>query len=74
MMSDLKPCPFCGSEANWDMDPCDEYDPETGEGDEGLIILECSNKKCGISFEGYMNTVFDKWDSRVEAPPTIKDY
>ena len=58
MMSDLKPCPFCGGNANIIAYP--EFDPKR------KVYVQC--EKCGIStrMKDTPKEAFEAWNRRVE--------
>lgn len=54
MADEIKPCPFCGSEAQWR--------------DEGLYRwLYCSKEGCYAYKRRYVGSAVHQWNSRVEA-------
>jgi len=60
-MSDLLPCPFCGSPAEFEYT---DYNPETGEGDDGMGYARCKNSHCGIGFFDDRDSAIEKWNRR----------
>jgi hypothetical protein len=62
MEDKLKPCPFCGSEAKYEYD---DYDEETGEGDDGNGCVQCCNPLCGVGFHDWIDSAIEKWNQRV---------
>lgn len=57
----LRKCPFCGSEAEFEYD---EYDFETGDGDDGVGWISCTNSKCGVGFHGEPDSLIQQWNAR----------
>lgn len=55
-MSELLPCPFCGSEAESDL-------PSTA------AMVSCTNKECGVFMvfldSPFLNDVEEQWNTRV---------
>ena len=60
-MSDLLPCPFCGSPAEFEYR---EYNHDTGEGDDGMGWAECANPLCGVRVFDDRDTAIEKWNRR----------
>jgi hypothetical protein len=59
----IKPCPFCGSKADFEYDPWNDEDQS---GDDGSGYVECS--ACDASISGYVDDVIEKWNSRPSKP------
>lgn len=58
---DIKPCPFCGSKAEWLYLP---WDSETGTGDDGSGYVKCT--KCGAEiFELSRDDGVKAWNNRI---------
>lgn len=62
MNENLKKCPFCGSDAEFEYD---DWNPDTEEGDDGLGWAKCSNHHCGIGFHDDRDSAIEKWNDRV---------
>lgn len=59
-ISDLKPCPLCGGQAEFEYTPWDE-DTETG--DDGTGWIECQT--CHLTLAGYDRDEADRrWNTR----------
>lgn len=56
-------CPFCGHHAEFEYD---EYNWETGEGDEDAGWIKCQNPRCGVGFYGDYETALRVWNTRVK--------
>ena len=55
-------CPFCGAEAEFEYD---DWNSETGEGDDGIGWLKCTNPKCGVGFHDDYDSALAKWCMRI---------
>lgn len=63
-MSDLKPCPFCGGDAEWVDIHDDEY------GNTGGSVIECMS--CGASTHvefGFKENLTSAWNTRATPDP-----
>lgn len=49
----LKPCPFCGSPAEFDY-----------EGEDGLGAVQCTNRKCSVRIFDDRDSAIEKWNRR----------
>ena len=58
----LLPCPFCGSPAEFEYN---DYNFETGEGDDGMGEVRCTNIECGVRFFDDYDSAVKKWNRRV---------
>jgi len=61
-MNELLNCPFCGSVAEFEYD---DWNPETGEGDDGIGHAQCTNSQCGIGFHDDRDSAVEKWNKRM---------
>ena len=61
MTQELLPCPFCGSQAEFEYD---DWNPETEEGDDGIGWVRCTNAKCGVGFHDDRDSASEKWNMR----------
>ena len=60
MNKDLKPCPLCKSEAEWEYR---DYNSIDGTGDDGTGYIRCSN--CDIRYFGHnRDDAIEKWNKR----------
>ena len=60
---DIKPCPFCGSKAEWIYRP---WDDETEAGDDGTGWVKCTNDLCSAEiFHISRNDGVKAWNSRI---------
>lgn len=50
----MLPCPFCGSEGEF----------EYAEQDGGMGRAQCANKQCGVSFFDDHDSAIEKWNKR----------
>ncbi len=66
MKDAILPCPFCGSQAEFEYD---DWNPDTEEGDDGIGLVRCKNQKCGASFRDDRDSAIEKWNTRYNAPP-----
>jgi predicted nucleic-acid-binding Zn-ribbon protein len=55
-MDEFIKCPDCGANATWEFD--DGYDPLTDTGDDGYIIVKCT--QCDFSDYGLYQEFFDE--------------
>ena len=57
-MSELKPCPFCGGEAQCITEYCKEVE---------LLVSKVNCTRCGIKtpYQHYANEAIDLWNRRV---------
>jgi len=60
-MSELLNCPFCGSVAEFEYD---DWNPETGEGDDGMGYAKCTNPHCCAGFHDDRDSAVYKWNKR----------
>lgn len=60
-MSELLNCPFCGSMAEFEYD---DWNPDTGDGDDGMGYAKCTNWRCGIGFRDERDSAIEKWNMR----------
>lgn len=70
MSEQIKPCPFCGGEA--------ETYQVTGHTQNGRFRMRCLNKSCGIVFPNYStsfivkNDVINLWNTRPPLPDDVQ--
>ena len=57
----IKRCPFCGSDAEFEYN---DFNQETGEGDDGTGWIKCTNSRCGVGFYDERDTCIKKWKNR----------
>ena len=58
----LLPCPFCASKAEWEYTP---WNDETGEGDDGSGWIECTG--CHVQMTGFdRDDTEARWDRRAQ--------
>lgn len=69
MSNDIKKCPFCGSNAEF---LYDDYDPETGEGDDGIGWITCTNLHCRAMLRDDMDSAVEKWNKRASEQVMIE--
>lgn len=58
---EIKPCPFCGSLAEFEYTPWSEDDQS---GDDGMGKVECI--KCFASISGDRDDAIEKWNTRFQ--------
>ena len=59
--TELLPCPFCGSSAEFEYD---DWCPDTGAGDDGIGWMRCTNRYCGVGLHDDHNAASIKWNTR----------
>lgn len=67
MTQELLRCPFCGSPASFEYD---DWVEETGEGDDGIGWVRCTNHECGTGFHDDFDSAVEKWNKRSNAELT----
>lgn len=61
MSNKLKPCPFCGGEAEIER----QY--------HGGYVVYCQNENCGCAIFGNRDEVLKAWNTRADEPETYDD-
>lgn len=75
MNHDLLKCPFCGADAQFEYDETGtripgDWNPDTGEGDDGTGWCKCTNPECGVGFHDDHGSAVEKWNKRANAKLT----
>lgn len=63
---ELKPCPFCGGEAEWEYREWNRHD-ETG--DDGTGWARCTNRGCGAQIFDDRDSAIERWNRRAADQP-----